>query len=458
MEKEGEHSMTEKINDLFKAVLKSSWYPGILRWPTAIVFAVIVFDLLFGDSSPHYNFGTAMTWIFWWSIIPLTFLVFGRVWCAICPFATLSDLVQKFVGNHRPVPKFLKKYGIWIIDFVYVLITWSDHVFGMVEYPRGSGVIMLLLITGVVVSGAFFERRTWCRYLCFLGGLSGNYSRSAALELRGTPEKCQKCKVAACYKGGEKAPGCPMFEFPRTMDSNARCNFCGYCVKNCPNDSIKLSVRMPSKELWFIRSPKLDEAFLAVIIMGIVFVQNITMLDIWANAQHQLEMFLGTDNYAVTFTVIFAIAMAIPVLLLYIASWLGSRMNKESIRSNFSRFGYALIPLDFSGHMAHNLFHLFAEGKAVFYTAMAMFGMKEHPASTAVLSGGTIEVMQFTLLLLGALGSMYTAYRIAKSKYGKEPANDGKAKIQSYLPYAVLIFLLTLLNIYIFLLPMSHRA
>ncbi len=172
----------------------------------------------------------------------------------------------------------------------------------------------------------------------------------------------------------------------------------------------------------------------------------------------KLEMFLGTDNYAVTFTVIFAIAMAIPVLLLYIASWLGSRMNKESIRSNFSRFGYALIPLDFSGHMAHNLFHLFAEGKAVFYTAMDMFGMKEHPASTAVLSGGTIEVMQFTLLLLGALGSMYTAYRIAKSKYGKEPANDGKAKIQSYLPYAVLIFLLTLLNIYIFLLPMSHRA
>jgi polyferredoxin len=458
MEKEGENSMTEKINHLIKGVLKSRWYPGVLRWPTAIVFAIIVFDLLFGDSSPHYNFGTAMTWIFWWSIIPLTFLLVGRVWCAICPFATLSDLVQKFVGNHRPVPKFLKKYGIWIIDFVYVLITWSDHVFGMVEYPRGSGVIMLLLITGVVVSGAFFERRTWCRYLCFLGGLSGNYSRSASLELRGTPEKCQKCNVAACYKGGEKAPGCPMFEFPRTMDSNARCNFCGYCVKNCPNDSIKISVRMPSKELWFIRKPKLDEAFLAVIIMGIVFVQNITMLDIWANAQHQLELFLGTDNYAITFTVIFAIAMTIPVLLLYIASWLGSRMNAESIRSNFARFGYALIPLDFAGHMAHNLFHLFAEGKAVFYTAMAMIGIKEHPASTAVLSGGTIEVMQFVLLFLGALGSMYTAYRIAKSNYGEERDPDERNKKYSYVPYAVLIFLLTLLNIYIFLLPMAHRG
>ena len=71
----------------------------------------------------------------------------------------------------------------YVIDFIYVLITWSDHVFGMVEYPRGSGVIMLLITTGVIVSGAFFERRTWCRYLCFLGGLSGNYSRSAALEL-----------------------------------------------------------------------------------------------------------------------------------------------------------------------------------------------------------------------------------------------------------------------------------
>ncbi|MDQ0204850.1 4Fe-4S binding protein [Pectinatus haikarae] len=445
--------MQTKINIFLKELLKSRWYPGIFRWPTAAVFAVIVYQLLFGDSSPHDNFGTAMTWIFWWSIIPLTFLVLGRFWCAICPFATLSDVIQKFVGNHRPVPRFLKKYGIWIIDFLYILITWNDHVFGMVENPRGSGIIMLLLITGVIISGAFFERRTWCRYLCFLGGLSGNYSRSASLELRGTPEKCQKCTVTACYKGGEKAPGCPMFEFPRTMQSNARCNFCGYCVKNCPNDSIKLSVRIPSKELWFIRKPRFDEAFLAVIIMGIVFVQNITMLDIWAQAQHHLEVFLGTNNYAITFTVIFAVAMSIPVALLYAASWFGSRLNKDSVHMNFARFGYALIPLDFAGHMAHNLFHLFAEGKSVFYSALSMFGFTSHPASTAVLSSGTIEIMQFLLLFLGAAGSVYTAYRIAKSSYGQTVR-----KKNSYIPYAVLLILLTLLNIYIFLLPMAHRT
>jgi len=450
--------MDEKFNYVLKRIFKSRWYPGILQWPTAIVFCVIIFQMLFGSSSPHDNFGTAMTWIFWWSIIPLTFLIVGRVWCAICPFAMLSDFVQKFVGNHRPVPRFLKKYGIWIIDFIYVLITWSDHVFGMVEYPRGSGVIMLLITTGVIFSGAFFERRTWCRYLCFLGGLSGNYSRSAALELRSSPEKCKTCNVAACYKGGEQAPGCPMFEFPKTMDSNASCNFCGDCIKNCPNDSIKISLRMPTKELWFIQRPKVAEAFLAVIIMGIVFVQNITMLDVWAEAQHYLEIFLGTDNYAITFTVIFAIAMAIPVLLLYITSWIGSRINSASTYINFARFGYALIPLDFAGHMAHNLFHLLAEGKSVLYAGMAMFGIHVQPTSTAVLSANTIEIMQFALLFLGAVGSVYTAYRISGFNYGSQSNDLKKQAIYSYVPYVILIILLTLLNVYIFLLPMSHRA
>jgi len=215
---------------------------------------------------------------------------------------------------------------------------------------------------------------------------------------------------------------------------------------------------MPTKELWFIQRPKVAEAFLAVIIMGIVFVQNITMLDVWAEAQHYLEIFLGTDNYAITFTVIFAIAMAIPVLLLYITSWISSRINSASTYINFARFGYALIPLDFAGHMAHNLFHLLAEGKSVLYAGMSMFGMNVHPTSTALLSANTIEIMQFTLLFLGAIGSAYTAYRISGFNYGPQDNDPKKQAIYSYVPYVILIILLTLLNVYIFLLPMSHRA
>lgn len=433
-----------------KNVMTSKWFPGIFQYPTAFVFAIVVYQLLFGPSAPDRNFGTAMTWVLWWPIIPLLFLILGRFWCAICPFATLSDFVQKWVGNNRPVPVFLKKYGIWLIDAFFILITWADHIWGIVESPRGSGILLFLIITGVVAAGAFYERRTWCRYLCFLGGLSGNYSRAGIMELRATPEKCSKCREMACYKGNEKAPGCPMFEFPRTMEDNAKCNFCGNCVKSCPNDSIRLSARVPSKELWFIKKPKLEESFLAVIIMGIVFVQNITMLEIGAKALGFIEHITGISNYPVTFTITFFIAMAIPVLALYLVGWLAGIANGETAIRNFARFGYALIPLDLAGHLGHNLFHLLAEGKSVFYTGITLFGIRAQ-GSPAIVSNETIQILQFILVGLGTLFSVYTAYRIAKSNFQEEKAFKSSA------PVIILIIVLTIANLYLFTLPMGHR-
>ncbi len=434
---------------LVKRVVQSRLYPGILQAITAIVFAVILVELLAGPLKAHDNFGTAMTWVLWWPLIPLFFLVLGRFWCAICPFATLSDLAQRMVGLNSPVPAFLKKYGIWVIDAAFILITWADHVFGIVESPRGSGYLLMALILGVVTAGVFFERRTWCRYLCFLGGLSGNYSRAGAMELRATPSKCAKCNVQACYRGNDKAAGCPMFEFPRTMDTNARCNLCGYCVKSCPNDSIRLSARIPTRELWSLRKPKFDEAFLACVIMGIVFVQNITMLDIWPPILSWLEATLGTTSYAVTFTVTFAVMMALPILALFAASALSNLTGRKGIVATFTLFGYALIPLDLAGHLAHNLFHLLAEGKAVLFTGLALVGI-ESQGSSSLLDTATIQALQYLLVLLGTAGSAYTAYRLA---------GGGKARglWGIVVPVVGLILILGVVNLLLFFLPMAMR-
>jgi polyferredoxin len=434
------------------AVLRSRWYPAIFQWITAAVFVVIMYQLLVGPDSAHDNLGTALTWVLWWPLIPIIFLFLGRFWCAICPFATLSDLVQKFVGNRRPVPRFLKRYGIWIIDALFILITWSDHVWGIVESPWGSGILLLLLTTGVVVSGAFFERRAFCRYLCFLGGLAGNYARTGMIALRATPEICASCTSrAACFNGSDRAAPCPLFEFPRTMESNANCNLCANCIKSCPNGSITLTVRPPTKELWFIRKPKLEEAFLAVVIMGIVFIQNITMLEVWKGMLAWLEQVSGTSSYAVNFTITFLIAMAIPVGLLAATACVAGRLNGDTLARNFARFGYAIIPLDVAGHVAHNLFHLLAEGKAIMFTALAVIGQEIHGTSPALLDNATIQMLQYVMLVLGVIGSLYTAYRIARSQYGA-------VKIWLvFAPYAALIAILGVMNVYLFILPMAMR-
>jgi polyferredoxin len=436
---------------LFKRIIKSRFYPAVIAWPTLAAFAFITYQLIMGPQKAHDNFGTALTWVLWWPLLPIMFLFAGRIWCTLCPFGTINDLVQKFVGNKKPVPRFLKTYGIWIIDAIFLLITWSDHLWGVVESPLNSGILLLLITLGAVVSGAFFERRTWCRYLCFLGGLSGNYTRGGMIGLAATPEICATCKTQSCFKGSDKAPGCPMFVFPRTMDSNADCNLCGNCVKSCPNDSIRITTRLPSEELWFVRKPQLAVAFLASVIMGIVFVQNITMLEVWGRILAWFEGSLGIASYPVIFTIAFLVLMTIPVGLLFGASALAKPGNGRTVLENFTRFGYAIIPLDMAGHIAHNLFHLLAEGKAIGFTALGLFGIESH-GSAAIVDSATIQVLQYALIILGMAASLYTAWRLTKTT-----VEGGPKKASTFAPYGLLMVLFAVINIYLFSMPMGMR-
>jgi polyferredoxin len=439
------------------AVARSRFYPAVFQWITTAVFVVIVWQLLLGPDSAHDNLGTALTWVLWWPLIPIVFLLLGRFWCAVCPFGWLQDQVQKLklVAVDRPVPAFLKRYGIWIIDATFVFITWADHVWGIVESPWGSGLLLLGMTTAVVATAAFYQRRAFCRYVCFLGGLAGNYARTGIVALRANAEICASCTSrAACFNGTDTTPPCPVFEFPRTMDSNANCNLCASCVKSCPHGAITLTVRPPTKELWFVRKPKLAESFLAVVIMGIVLVQNVTMLGFWADTLAWLERTTGTTSYAVNYTIAFTAAIALPVTLLLGASRVARRLRGGTTRQHFTSFGYALIPLDVAGHVAHNLFHLLAEGKSVVYTALALFGRETGAESAALVGGGTIRALQYLLLAAGLAGSLYTAHRIAAARTERAPRPSRRLLLA---PYATLILALALLNAWLFALPMAHR-
>lgn len=436
-----------------RRIALSPLYPRILQIPAAALFGLISFQLLVGPDAAHANAGTAWMWILWWPLLPVVFIFLGRFWCTVCPFGAISDFVQKLVGVNRPVPEFLKRYGIWIIDAWFIAITWADHVWGIVESPWGSGVLLLLMTTAVIASGAFFARRTFCRYLCFLGGLSGNYARTGMIALRTKADVCASCTArAACYNGTASQPGCPLFTFPRTMDSNAACNLCANCIKACPNDAITLTVRKPTSELWYVRKPRLEESFLAMAIMGIVLIQNITMLTIWSDALAWLEATTGITDKAVIFTVAFTVAITMPVLLLVGAARIARRWTPETTWQNFARFGYALIPLDIAGHVAHNLFHFLGEGKAVAYTTVEALGGTAPQGSTALVSAGVIQALQFGLLALGIVGSGYAVYRIARARY------DSPRNLRATLvPMAAVVALLAVLNVGLFMLPMAHR-
>jgi ferredoxin len=440
-------------NRAVAGLLRSRWYPRIFQVPTAAVFGFVAYELLVGPDRAQRNSGTALMWVLWWPVLPAVFVVLGRFWCAVCPFGAISDLVQKLVGAHRPVPRFLKRYGIWIIDAQFLVITWSDHIWGVVESPWGSGVLLLLLTTAVVASGAFLQRRAFCRYLCFLGGLCGNYGRAGMVELRADQNICATCTSrAACYNGTATVPGCPLFSFPRTMDTTANCSLCANCIKACPNDAIQIRVRKPVSELWFIRTPRVEESFLAMAIMGIVLIQNITMLGIWSQTLDWVAAHTGVTDLAVVFTVAFAIAVAAPVALLGVVSRVAATGNGTRTWTNFARFGYALIPLDIAAHLAHNLFHLLAEGGTVISTVLATVGAADAAGSPALAGPGTIRLLRYLLLAAGTAGSAYTALRIARRHH-----DERLDRLATVMPYLALISLLVVVNASLFALPMAHR-
>ena len=102
--------------------------------------------------------------------------------------------------------------------------------------------------------------------------------------------------------------------------------------------------------------------------------------------------------------------------------------------------------------MAHNLFHLLAEGKSILFTGLALFGQEvAHGASPALMGPEVIQMLQFGLVGLGFVGSLYTIYRIAKANYASDKVWGTVA------PYFALLTILGAINIYLFVLPMAMR-
>jgi hypothetical protein len=175
------------------------------------------------------------------------------------------------------------------------------------------------------------------------------------------------------------------------------------------------------------------------------------MLTVWQDVLDWIRATTGITSYPVIFTFAFVVAVSLPVGVLALACRLAVPASRASLRQNFARFGYALIPLDVAAHVAHNLFHLLAEGKAVFFTVGGLFG-EGGGGSTALAGPTTIAVLQYSLLAAGVALSVLTARRIATSHHGTGPRARTVAA-----PVVAVVLLFGVLNAILFALPMAHR-
>lgn len=105
-----------------KRLLKHPLFPWVGRWTMIGFLIALTYAAFFGPRDPRLNFATVMSWVVWWPLLAISYLVIGRVWCAVCPMGALSDIVHRKIGLNLKAPELFKKR--WLVA---VLLESGDH-------------------------------------------------------------------------------------------------------------------------------------------------------------------------------------------------------------------------------------------------------------------------------------------------------------------------------------------
>jgi hypothetical protein len=408
----------------------------ISRWPqwilTALALAGFLYAILaglFGTPVGNRNFAITAVWIAWWAVLILILVPLGgRAWCSICPIPAAGDWLQRgglmTADGRRPRGKGLRwprrLRNLWPQNVGFLLLGITSTV--ILTTPLVSALVLVGLLGIALIVSAIFERRTFCRYLCPVGGFIGMYSLAAPLALRvKDPAVCAQHAEKECYRGSELGHGCPWIVYPGTLQRNAACGLCLECLRTCPLDNVALVLKSPGSDLTSSQ-PKpplsLDESFKAFIMLGAALVYSAVLFGPWATWK-QAAYGIGSlpwIGYALAFAGL--VLLVIPALYAA-AAWLGRRFGRiESIawRNFFLRSTAGLVPLGLAAWIAFSLSFVFINGSYVVSTLSDPLGLNWDLFGTAEISwqpllSGLLPGLQLTVLLIGLAWSTSVTIR-----------------------------------------------
>jgi hypothetical protein len=442
-----------------------------MQIPLLLLMVIVIFLGLSDVQEGGVNVATKLTWTIWWAGIIFTFFLVGRAWCLACPFGALNEWASRIAAPVRRLPKPFR--NIWWATGMFVLLTWADEQLGVVRSPSVTAWIVIFFAGLAVAIGIFYERRSFCRYLCPIGGLIGIYSMTAPVELRTRDRSvCAADREKSCYRGSAEARGCPMFEFPATMDRNTYCTFCVECVKGCGHDNLLLRLRAFGKDLWASGRRALDESYLAVMLVGLTLLVTAGMLSAWPGwieaLSRLLPSFVRSTAKPVTYlsivesVILLGGALAAVPLLVLGGAALSDRLAGDKglgTRQTFVTFGYMFVPIGLAMHLAHNVGHLLLEGGGIvpavqravaIYTPFSLGTPDWQPMPLA--SESVVGVLQMGLLVGFFVVSLVAGHLLALRVYP-----DPRAASRALLPLAALALLFTVVGIVLLNQPMGMR-
>ncbi len=441
-------------SEKLRAVLRHPALSQSLLWATTAFVLFVAAITLWGALQPlgHplrsdvLNPGMWLTWHVWFAVLPLSALLFGRIWCAVCPIAFIGDLVAKVARLNLPVPKIVKRLDFWLLLAAFVVVDSTEGLTGVADSPLATFLFLVLIIGAAVFVTFVFERRVFCRYFCPLAGWLGTYSTVSMFEVRGNKRVCQtRCGDYTCYKGTERVPGCPMFLYPASMTTNAECMMCGNCIKSCENRGVQLNLRPPLQELWQNPKPTVALGLFALVISGVMLFHQFTKLPWWKalEAAYPLPPIIAELGG-------YALFVGFTAGGFVFASVLSAAAGREAVSSNLARFGLGFVPLALAAHLAFVTRKFLIKGLDVIVGYfMMLWGslvrgvpMGTEPVTVPFqFAPSVVTFIKFEILALGILGSVIAIAKIARA--GEKGVALGRA-----LPHLLYLLVLSVLFMY----------
>lgn len=387
------YSETGRPNLLRGRLFRLAFADKNLRLITEAAFVVVMLAIMvlafFGTQDPGGNIGGSLVWYYWWPYLLLSFIIFGRIYCSVCPVHGMARYFRKLGSFDFKAPKIFKHIGITTAAVAGIGLFWIETAFDLRNVPLRTAYLLAIIVLSAILFNFIYRPEVWCRYLCPLGYFSGVYSCLAPMELRANNNVCSsQCKTTDCYKEGNQDESCPMNLFPVSLMSNQFCKMCGTCVRNCRYNSIHLDLRWPGAELWKNREPNLITSLSIPALLGMVFALF-------------LREYKGvTAGGWLNFTILFWASClgAIAVFLGLTAAGGGGRL-----REKVSLLGFVYLPLAFSGHLSFQL--------PAMARSLKIVGIGGNIAAGEI---STYPGLQVTILSIGLAWSLWTLWKISR--------------------------------------------
>ena len=392
-------------------ILRWQHYQPVVHWVTSAVFILIIYSGLTNGNDQKFVegsvFATAFVWDIWHPLLAFTILFIGRFWCSVCPLGAIHGLVSRnFSLNHRYPEKFR---NLWIAIALFIFITATErHLFRFTRNPEATAYLLLTFLLIAIVMGLVYEKRTFCRYICPTGLVLAVLSMISGSELRcRSKEVCKAHKEKECLTGNSNGHGCPMHEFPQTMERNNFCIYCTDCIKTCSKNNIRVSKRPFGQDILTSKKGSLDESFfIHSLIVMMLFLMGMEHTP-FRNIIKGFVLLLGIDRNIMALVILTGLSIA-AILIVYALQWTNTPQHAKKRLISYS---YAFIPLGLATYMAWNVFKLF---RGIFYGIYEL----THWAGLHIISGNpsinfeTLNNLQIIILLAGFIFSLWMGFQL----------------------------------------------